>query len=612
MKGYREDPALFFIAMNGALVAAVYFGVMVLFRPLYFEFFGRAVGGHAFSFSVGLFLFLLVFSFASWWVTTFFYWSDEAAAIKEFTENAKENETITKEERLRALFGNSGKNEFDGLALGYSTGLLYDRAAEFGIPADESVTLPPDSCCQNLAIFGGIGQGKTTALINPILLQIFRADCSAIVFDIKGDFRREVDAIAKLVGKPYKVIGCGGDGSLTINLFRGVTPELASSYLRSCFVARGGASGDGAFWTDTAVEYCRELLHLIQLTAPENYSIAGFSRIAFSSEKKENLLKIGVDKAERGEFKGDNLTLWHDVFDYFLTFAEKDEKLKSNILVTLESVLNQFVMPEYARAFSSSDIMQEVVNFDDLLNEPTIFLVQLPRSLGDGARWANLLIKLRFFTAMATRRSREDVNQSRHVAFFADEYQEIVDAVTDPDFWAISRASKCFGVVSMQGVASLINKTGAVAADAILQNWRQKIMLLTEDKKTIELMQSLLGKGDARVYSSSTSHSKSENPAGKARSHSENKSQSVSVQQRPYLDLADIRALTKGQAVVHAVVGHEVKADVIDVVPLSTEQLEYLNHIRMKKNEPPAPPKRMDYPTGAPEAHPASAPQPEN
>ncbi|MDR2244561.1 MAG: type IV secretion system DNA-binding domain-containing protein [Burkholderiales bacterium] len=606
MKGYREDPSLLFIAMGGAFVAAVFFCITVAFDPLHFVLFGKPVGGQVFSFTVGFTLFLLVFSFVAYAIAKILYFLDEAKAIKEFIEDEKEDEAIKKEERERALLRDNGKKEFSGLALGYSAGLLYDRAAEFGIPPGEAITLPPDSCCQNIFIAGGIGQGKTTALINPILLQIFRSDCSAIVFDVKGDFRREVDAIAKLVGRDYKVIGCGGDGSLTINLFRDVTPELASSYLKSCFVARGGATGDGAFWTDTAVEYCRELLHLIELTAPEDYSIAGLSRTAFSSEKKENLLKIGIDRAERGEFKGDDLSLWNNVFDYFLAFAEKDEKLKSNILVTLESVLSQFSMPEYVRAFSSAEETQREANFDDLLNEPTIFLVQLPRTLGEGARWANLLIKLRFFTAMVTRRSQKDVNQSRHVAFFADEYQEIVDAVTDPDFWAISRASKCFGVVSMQGVASLINKTGAIAADAILQNWRQKIMLLTEDKKTIEVMQALLGKGDARVYSVSDSQGKSVSPDGKSRSQSENKSQSATVQQRPYIDLADIRALTKGQAVLHAVVGHEVKADVIDVLPLSAEHLKYINH-RRKKHEPSTRPERMDNPTRVTKAHPSSA-----
>lgn len=68
--------------------------------------------------------------------------------------------------------------------------------------------------------------------------------------------------IAHLTGRSYIVVGHGG---LTLNLIRGTTPELAASYLKSCFIASGSAGGSGAFFVDQAVELCRNSLTLLML-----------------------------------------------------------------------------------------------------------------------------------------------------------------------------------------------------------------------------------------------------------------------------------------------------------------------------------------------------------
>ena len=36
-----------------------------------------------------------------------------------------------------------------------------------------------------MIIFGGIGSGKTTRVINPLLKQLFEQDAGALIFDIK-------------------------------------------------------------------------------------------------------------------------------------------------------------------------------------------------------------------------------------------------------------------------------------------------------------------------------------------------------------------------------------------------------------------------------------------
>jgi hypothetical protein len=61
---------------------------------------------------------------------------------------------------------------------------------------------------------------------------------------------------------------------------------------------------------------------------------------------------------------------------------------------------------------------------------------------------------------MRERKQHPEWDQQRHVAFICDEYQAIIDPVSDGDFWDKSRSTKTVGIVSMQGVASLTQALG--------------------------------------------------------------------------------------------------------------------------------------------------------
>ncbi len=562
MSDYEVDQnGIFMISVKASGLWFVTWSILFLMVPLPFT--GRF--GSILIAAVSTVFFLVGIAFFSLGVYRFL----ARGAAKKYAERQRRWAQEKIEQRKRELLNCLG-GAFDGLALGYSTGLLESRGCPVGISRDEKVYLPPPNCCQNIFILGGIGSGKTTSIINPILLQILKTDASALVFDIKGDFKREVDAIAGYVKRKVQVVGLAKN-ALTVNLFRGCSPEQAANYLRSCFVAKGAAGGDSSFWVDSACNYCRNLLYLIKL-AGGDYSIGGLANVAFSERKRNELVEACLQRAERGEMLEENeVRVWDIVFDYLNeSVAKWDEKLRSNILATLQTVLNPFVMPDFIEAFSATT--EKEVNFDDLLNHPTVLLVQLPQSMGDGARWAYLLIKLRFFDLMRGRRGRTDVNQERYVSFFADEYQKIVDSISDTDFWDKSRSSRCFGVVSMQGFSSLIQSVGGKqAADAISQNWRQKILLLSEDQTSIETMQKLIGKGDAQVHSRSESQSIGDRGQDGGKSKTSSSSHSVSIQRREFFDYSDLRALGRGQALFVGTTGHEARADVIDVVPLPVD-----------------------------------------
>ncbi len=466
------------------------------------------------------------------------------------------------------------KAGFSGLTLGMSTGFLSSRGHYAGIEHGKTLHLSRADVCKNIWIAGGIGSGKTTRFINPLLQQVLSQDCSVLVFDINENFRRELDYISQRVRRSYKVVGEGG---LTLNLFRGCTPEVAASYLKSCFIASGTANGDDTVWADTATNYCRNLLTLIKL-AKGDYSIAGLADLVFSEAKRDQALRAARERERAGEMEARDARTWAAVSSYMMnTVASWDHQVRANVLSMCDAVLNPFISSDLVDAFSVESPNGEA-NLYDLLNKPEIFLVNLPRhKFGvQGARFAYLLIKLRFFTMMNERRARADVNQERYVCFLCDEYHSIVDSVSDTDFWGKSRSSKCFGVVSMPGYSSLVHAVGnPKAASSIMQNWRQRAIFRTEDVATIEMVQNLLGQVDVHVtsesYNTTTSRGRSTSNGYEFRyitSTSTSEGASTDIQRQHLFDANDFRKLDAQYALFAGTVGDKAADDVIEAQPI--------------------------------------------
>src|SRR5713101_3727773 len=76
-----------------------------------------------------------------------------------------------------------------GLWLGQSTGLLTALGHGAGLAGGYPVVLGLQDAAQNIAIFGGIGSGKTTRAVQPLLVQLLAQDTGGLIFDIKGDFQ---------------------------------------------------------------------------------------------------------------------------------------------------------------------------------------------------------------------------------------------------------------------------------------------------------------------------------------------------------------------------------------------------------------------------------------
>src|SRR5206468_6474907 len=112
----------------------------------------------------------------------------------------------------------------------------------------QNISLNLEDACQNIMVLGGIGSGKTTCVMQPLLLQCLDQQCGGLIFDIKGDVKETVKQFADSTNKELVILG---PDHTRMNLIEGLTPEVASSFLKSAFLLSDKRSID-SFWIDTA------------------------------------------------------------------------------------------------------------------------------------------------------------------------------------------------------------------------------------------------------------------------------------------------------------------------------------------------------------------------
>jgi type IV secretory pathway TraG/TraD family ATPase VirD4 len=458
------------------------------------------------------------------------------------------------------------------LDVGTATGRLAQLGHGAAVAKGTPLELVGDDASQNVMIFGGTGAGKTSREINRLLQQAFQQRAGILTFNVKGDFEPVFAAIARSVARSYTSIGIGGR---RLNLIDGLNPELASSFLKSAIIlAVPSLSAEAKFWINTATELSRNALGVLEFL-PGRYSLQGVYRYVYDAAAKEEwvaelngqlveLLQQG--RTEDARRLKSYLRYETDVFARF------DQKVQSGALAVLAEVLSPFALPDFVDTFCSAT--DDDANLERLLDGEA-FIVNLPLSTyGLGARTAYILLKLRMFNIMQRRRLESQWNQDRRVVFLCDEYQEIIaaskDGLSDLTFWDKARSSGCVGIVSMQGITSCYAAiSDRDVANAVLQNFRQKICFRTEDLATIKFFTELLGQ--VEIVRESSSNQRSRSARGglfSAATIGTSQSQSEAPTQRSTINPQLFRQLGPNEALAVLSIGGAAYDDVVTMPAL--------------------------------------------
>lgn len=452
------------------------------------------------------------------------------------------------------------------LSMGSTTGALSSRSHGSGMAPGQEVFLSLQDATQNIVTIGGIGSGKTTRVMQPLLVQLFQQDCGGLIFDVKGDFKSAVYKLAEEHKREVITIGVHQKG---VNLLKGLSPEMSASFLKSAFFL-AGIGGADRFWIDTATELCKNSLGVLSFV-PGAYSLEALYRYLFFETERDMLMAEANERLSELEQRQTRLLLSYMKYQEAV-FSSFDDKVKQGVLATVAQVLSPFQHPDLVDAFCTDH--EEAINMENIL-DGDIYLVDLPLATwGLGGKAVYTFIKLRFFNVLQARSSREDLNRERPVFFMCDEYQDVISAnkagLSDLNFWDKSRSAKCIGIISAQSISSFRSAVGdRVLADTVLQNFRQKVCFRTEDLETVNYMNQLSGRVEVRRVSESRSVGTSSGDGGIH--NQESSGTSTGWTERPTVDAQLIRQLGPDQAIVFFNIDGHAMDDVVQLKPVFVE-----------------------------------------
>ncbi|MCR2832398.1 type IV secretory system conjugative DNA transfer family protein [Parerythrobacter lacustris] len=413
-------------------------------------------------------------------------------------------------------------------AVGEGTGTFRLRGDLAAPVKGQTLALDRESLFQHVLVFGGTGDGKTTAILKPLLRQVLeQPNFGAYVTDAKGVLWHDAEKIATEAGRTKDVLRIGtGAGDLGVNVTAKLAPSHIAAVLRSVLSQIGGASGD-SFWPDMAANVMRHLLTVGRAYGATPEGEAAAKQLnpyslwwAYQAALDEKRLKPAIEAINRattacladmdaahkaGDTEAhlrhaDRLSLFAGA-DIAATLGYLTEvwpdmakDTKTGIVANISQLMDGFAGATVLRERFISGQDEHTASLDAPLNGK-IALITL-NTLDDGlpARLVAILLKTVLYREARLREAALKKSggnpQANPCLVMMDEVQELAtvdpaSGLSDATFWNVARSTGLAGVFATQTVAALTQAMGDRAAENFMQQSRSKIFLRSEDQATV-------------------------------------------------------------------------------------------------------------------------------
>jgi type IV secretory pathway TraG/TraD family ATPase VirD4 len=410
--------------------------------------------------------------------------------------------------------------------VGEATGFLRARGDMTAPVPNQTMALDGESLFQHVLVFGGTGEGKTTALLKPLMEQIMpRPNFGMYVCDAKGVLWNDAAEIAEKVGRSgdVRVIGTG-KSQVGIDPLRNLTPTQVASVLRSVLQQMGG--GSESFWSDMAANIIRHALTIgyayaqteagkkeALATKVNPYSLWWAYQFIVGNRIAATVNAIAADgKTLRaviadasGQRKAELEARYRQIFsgDYrasveYLGSAWQNmaRNTRTGILAHVTQLLDGFSGAETLRQRFATGQREGTIEIADALNGRIVLNAVSTVEDGLPARLVNILLKTALYRAARVREAAWKAEsggrrpQDHPCVVLIDEVQEVVTAdpvsgLSDATFWNVARSSGLAGVFATQTVAALVQALGKDSACNFMQQARSKVFFRSEDQETI-------------------------------------------------------------------------------------------------------------------------------
>ena len=362
---------------------------------------------------------------------------------------------------------------------------------------DSSYEISFDDATRNVVVLGGTGRGKTESIMLPAAGRMIGNGCTGLILDAKGDFTILAEQYSDAVG----VVGPGTGtrinllAGIELGTFRALMEDMQGRYHQSekywgslgvedavlvfLYVRETGRDPslrdihDGL---SKPQEFCLNLER--SLRTRETVSKALIEQIRSRLQDEFGLLRLGGFQGEESESSR----------------AKEQYSWQTNAIVKAIGVIVS--NPDLERAFcaASSDSIEQLV-FSD---RKTLVLDVNADQYPDAAFTIGRMLRLQFMKAVTTtyrKRRSEGLGKDTFTFMLLDEYQQFVnaavqrqtDTLRDDNTWFDrSRGYGHINIVATQSISSLYAQVDRSAADTIIQNCQNTIILPTTDGPTLD------------------------------------------------------------------------------------------------------------------------------
>lgn len=350
----------------------------------------------------------------------------------------------------------------------------------------------------------------------PFLKQLMEYDFPQIgmlILDVKGNFVRQVIKYANNFNRTSDIIEVSLDSSIRYNPLDkpSLNPSVLANRLKTILELFSPNTSE-SYWLDKAQDILTESIKLCRLY---NDGYVTFTEI-HNLISNDEYYKTKIDDLRNLFLSGkmsceDIYNLYSSLSFFENEFTNLDERTKSILKSEITRITGLFVSDfKISKTFCPEKHDINFSNFNEVINKGKIVVLNM-----NIAEYKNLskiiaaYLKLDFQSEILSQLSKNKSSLNPTV-FMCDEYHEYV-TISDSDFFAQSRESKCINIISTQSYSSILNTIqNEAAVKVIVQNLVNKLWLRTDDIYTIESAQKQIGREDKTKISKNISENSSE------------------------------------------------------------------------------------------------------
>lgn len=334
-----------------------------------------------------------------------------------------------------------------------------------------------------------------------------------LILDVKGNFFKQVLEYANTFNRTSDIIEISLNSNVRYNPLDKplLNPSVLANRLKT-ILELFSPNNSESYWLDKVQDILTESIKLCRLY---NDGYVTFSEI-HNLISNDNYYKTKIDNLRNlflsGKMSSEDIYNLYSSLSFFENeFISLDERTKSILKSEITRITGLFVSDfKISKTFCPEKHDINFRNFDEVINNGKIVVLNM-----NIAEYKNLskiiaaYLKLDFQSQVLSQLSKNKNNLTPTV-FMCDEYHEYV-TISDSNFFAQSRESKCINIISTQSYSSILNTIqNEAAVKVIVQNLVNKLWLRTDDIYTIESAQKQIGREDKTKISKNISENSSE------------------------------------------------------------------------------------------------------